>query len=117
MVAGWALHCCEVNRPLGLMLYDFRSQRWSKIAEKTYVGAMTWSSDGRYIYYLRRGNDPAILRMRIPGGGAEQIASLKGVRQTGYRGGFRIGLTPDDSPLVLKDVGTEEIYSLDLTVK
>lgn len=99
------------------MLYDFRSQKWSRIAEKTYVVAMSWSSDGRYIYYLRRGNEPAILRMRIPDGAAEQIASLKGVRQTGYRGGFWMGLTPDDSPLVLQDIGTEEIYSLDLTVK
>jgi Tol biopolymer transport system component/DNA-binding winged helix-turn-helix (wHTH) protein len=103
--------------PLGLMLYDFKSQKWSRIAEKTYVGAMIWSSDGHYIYYLRRGNDPAILRVRIPGGATEQIASLKGVRQTGYRGGFWIGLAPDDSPLMLRDIGTEEIYSLDLTVK
>jgi Tol biopolymer transport system component/DNA-binding winged helix-turn-helix (wHTH) protein len=103
--------------PLGLMLYDFRSQKWSRIAEKTYVGVMSWSSDGRYIYYLRRGNDPAILRMRIPGGSAEQIASLKGVRQTGYRGGFWMGLSPDDSPLILQDVGTQEIYSLDLTTQ
>ena len=101
--------------PLGLMLYDFRSQKWSRIADDTYVGAMSWSSDGRYVYYLRRGNDPAILRMRIPSGATEQIASLKGVRQTGYRGGFWIGLAPDDSPLMLRDIGTEEIYSLDLT--
>jgi Tol biopolymer transport system component/DNA-binding winged helix-turn-helix (wHTH) protein len=103
--------------PRGLMLYDFRSDQWSRIAGSTYVGAMSWSSDGRYIHYLRRGNDPAILRMRIPGGATEQIASLKGVRQTGYRGGFWIGLAPDDSPLVLRDIGTEEIYSLDLTTQ
>jgi Tol biopolymer transport system component/DNA-binding winged helix-turn-helix (wHTH) protein len=103
--------------PLGLMLYDFRSQKWSRIAEKTYVGVMSWSSDGHYIYCVRRGSDPAILRIQIPGGAIEQITSLKGVRQTGYRGGFWIGLTPDDSPLVLKDVGTEELYSLDLTTR
>jgi Tol biopolymer transport system component/DNA-binding winged helix-turn-helix (wHTH) protein len=101
--------------PLGLKLYDFRSHRWSRIADNTYVGAMSWSSDGRYIYYLRRGSDPAILRMQIPDGATELIANLKGVRQTGYRGGFWMGLTPDDSPLVLRDIGTEEIYSLDLT--
>jgi hypothetical protein len=78
---------------------------------------LSWSSDGRYIYYLRRGSDPAILRMQIPGGATELIANLKGVSQTGYRGGFWMGLTPDDSPLVLRDVGTEEIYSLDLTAQ
>ena len=105
------------TEPLGLMLYDFKSQTWSRIADNTYVGAMSWSSDGRYIYYLRRGTDPAILRMQISTGATEQIASLRGVRQTGYRGGFWIGLTPDDSPLVLRDIGTEEIYSLDLTTQ
>jgi Tol biopolymer transport system component/DNA-binding winged helix-turn-helix (wHTH) protein len=103
--------------PLGLMLYDFRSHGWSRIADNAYVGAMSWSSDGRYVYYLRRGSDPAILRMQIPGGTTELIANLKGVSQTGYRGGFWMGLTPDDSPLVLRDVGTEEIYSLDLTAQ
>jgi hypothetical protein len=78
---------------------------------------MSWSSDGHYIYYFRRGSDPAILRIKIPAGSPEQITSLKGVRQTGYRGGFWIGLTPDGSPLVLRDVGTEELYSLDLTTQ
>jgi Tol biopolymer transport system component len=103
--------------PRGLMLYDFRSQRWSRIVNNTYVGAMSWSSDGHYIYYFRRGSDPAILRIKTPAGSPEEITSLKGVRQTGYRGGFWIGLTPDDSPLVLRDVGTEELYSLDLTTQ
>ena len=101
--------------PLGLMLYDFKSQAWSRIASNTYVGAMNWSSDARHLYFLRRGSDPAILRIRVPDGEIEQIADLKGVRQTGFRGGFWMGLTPDDSPLILQDVGTQEIYSLDLT--
>ena len=37
------------------------------------------------------------------------------LRQTGFRSGFWMGLTPDDSPLVLRDIGTEEIYSFDLS--
>jgi Tol biopolymer transport system component/DNA-binding winged helix-turn-helix (wHTH) protein len=100
---------------LSLMLYDFSSQAWSRIADNTYVGDLKWSSDGRYLYYSRRGSDPAILRLRLLDGAIEQIASLRGVRQTGFRGGFWMGLTPDDSPLVLRDIGTEEIYSLDLS--
>ncbi len=93
----------------------FSSQSWSKIADNTYVGDLKWSSDGRYLYYSRRGSDPAILRLLLLDGAIEQIASLRGVRQTGFRGGFWMGLTPDDSPLVLRDIGTEEIYSLDLS--
>jgi Tol biopolymer transport system component/DNA-binding winged helix-turn-helix (wHTH) protein len=102
-------------QPLGLMLYDFRSQAWSRIANNTYVGAMNWSADARYLYFLRRGSDPAILRIRIADGTIERVTDLQGIRQTGFRSGFWMGLTPDDSPLILRDVGTEEIYSLDLT--
>jgi Tol biopolymer transport system component/DNA-binding winged helix-turn-helix (wHTH) protein len=101
-------------QPLGLMLYDFRSKAWSRIANNIYVGAMNWSSDARYLYFLRRGSDPAILRVRIADGTIEQVTDLKGVGQTGFRSGFWMGLTPEDSPLILRDVGTEEIYSLDL---
>jgi hypothetical protein len=105
------------TQPLGLMLYDFRSQEWSRIANNTYVGAVSWSSNALYLYFLRRGIDPAILRIRMSDRTIEQIADLKGVRQTGFRGGFWMGLTPDDSPLILQDVGTEEVYSLDLTTR
>ena len=97
------------------MLYDFSSQTWSRIVDNTYVGDVKWSSDARYLYYSRRGSDPAILRLRLLDGAIEQIASLSGVRQTGFRSAIWFGLTPDDSPLVLRDVGTEEVYSLDLT--
>jgi hypothetical protein len=78
---------------------------------------MNWSADARYLYFLRRGSDPAILRIRIADGTIEQVTNLQGVRQTGFRSGFWMGLTPDDSPLLLRDVGTEEIYSLDLTTQ
>jgi Tol biopolymer transport system component len=105
------------TQPLGLMLYDFRSQAWSRIANDTYVGSVNWSADARYLYFLRRGSDPAILRIRIADGTIEQVTDLQGVRQTGFRSGFWMGLTPDDSPLILRDVGTEEIYSLDLTTQ
>jgi Tol biopolymer transport system component/DNA-binding winged helix-turn-helix (wHTH) protein len=102
------------TQALGLTLYDFSSQAWSRIANDTYVGAMSWSADARYLYFLRRGSAPAILRLRIANGTIEQVTDLAGVRQTGFRSGFWMGLTPDDSPLILRDVGTEEIYSLDL---
>jgi Tol biopolymer transport system component/DNA-binding winged helix-turn-helix (wHTH) protein len=118
----WAAHwspdgrymVARATQPLGLMLYDFKSQAWSRIANNTYVGAMNWSADGRYLYFLRRGSDPAVLRIRIADGTIEQVTDLQEVRQTGFRSGFWMGLTPDDSPLILQDVGTQEIYSLDL---
>jgi Tol biopolymer transport system component len=99
---------------LALMIFDFRIQTWTTLAKGVYFGFANWSSDGRYVNYVRRGRDPAILRIRTSDRTVEEVASLKDVRQTGFRGAFWVGLAPDDSPLVLRDVGTEEIYALDL---
>jgi hypothetical protein len=44
----------------------------------------------------------------------EQVASLRGMRLAPVLGGLLVGLAPDDSPLVLRDVGSQEIYALDL---
>ena len=42
----------------------------------------------------------------------EQVARLKDFRQpTGW--GSWVGVAPDDSPLLLRDTGTQDIYSLD----
>jgi hypothetical protein len=40
--------------------------------------------------------------------------SLRDLRQTGFRGAIWSGLMPDDSPMFLRDIGTREIYALDL---
>ena len=40
------------------------------------------------------------------------MADLKNVRMAGYYG-FWFGLAADDSPLLLRDTGTQEIYALD----
>jgi hypothetical protein len=48
-----------------------------------------------------------------PKASAESPTTTAASEQTGYREGFWMGLTSDESPL--RDVGTEEIYSLDLT--
>jgi hypothetical protein len=35
------------------------------------------------------------------------------VKRAGANGSFWFGLAPDDSPIVLRDTGTQEIYALD----
>jgi hypothetical protein len=40
------------------------------------------------------------------------VADLKTFRQAGYFG-YWLGMAPDDSPLLLRDTGTQEIYALD----
>jgi Tol biopolymer transport system component/DNA-binding winged helix-turn-helix (wHTH) protein len=102
--------------PQSLMLFDFKTQTWSQLLAGEYFGFANWSTDGEYVYYLRRGRQPAVLRVRVTDRKVEEIANLKDVRQTGFRGGIWTGLTPDGSPLILRDIGTQEIYALDFEI-
>jgi Tol biopolymer transport system component/DNA-binding winged helix-turn-helix (wHTH) protein len=97
-----------------LMLFDFATQTWSELARDVYVVPVNWSADDRSVFYVRRGAQPAILRVAVADRKVEEIVSLRDLRQTGFRGAIWTGLTPDDSPMFLRDIGTQEIYALDL---
>ncbi len=101
---------------LSLFLFDVHRQTWHELARGESFGYANWSSDSRFVYVLKRGNEPAIERIRVSDGKTEIVASLAGVRQTGFRNAIWTGLTPDDDPLILRDVGTEEVYSLNAMV-
>jgi len=97
-----------------LMLFDFATQEWSELVRDVYVVPVNWSADGRSVVYVRRGAQPAILSVAIADRKVKEIVSLKDLRQTGFRGAVWTGLTADDSPMFLRDTGTQEIYALDL---
>jgi eukaryotic-like serine/threonine-protein kinase len=92
-------------------LFDFKTQKWSLLARAN-AAYPSWSRDGQYVYFMQMPPDPGVLRVGIRDRKVEQVASLKGFPTTGYFG-FWLGIAPDDSPLVLKDTGTQEIVSLD----
>ncbi len=102
---------------LSLLLFDVLKQTWHELTHGESFGYANWSSDSRFVYVLKRGNEPAIERIRISDGKTEIVASLAGARQTGFRNAVWTGLTPDNDPLILRDVGTEELYSLDAVVQ
>jgi len=96
-----------------LVLFDFATQKWVDLAKMNDIGSLNWSRDGKYLYFVNYGSDPAIFRVRITDRKTEQVVSLKDTR---LLGGLDSGfwLAPDDSPLILRDTGVEEIYALDL---
>jgi len=96
-----------------LMLFDFKAQKWVELARST-AAYQNWSRDGNYIYFHSFGSDTALYRVRVSDHKLEKIVSLKGIRLTIGTFGTWCGLAPDDSPLVLRDVGSQEIYALDL---
>ena len=95
----------------GLMLFDFRTGAWTELA-KDELNWANWSKDGRYVYFERHGSVHALMRVRVDDHAVEEVTRLAGVKRAGTFGGFWFGMTPDDSPLLLRDSGTEEVYAL-----
>jgi Tol biopolymer transport system component len=93
----------------GLLLFDFAMQNWTELARLP-MGNPNWSRDSKSIYF-DGGNDPAFYRVAISDHKLEPLFRLKNLRRASLYGWT--GLAPDDSLLVLRDVGTEEIYALD----
>jgi serine/threonine protein kinase/Tol biopolymer transport system component len=95
-----------------VVLFDFQTQKWSELAKVRDAAFLNWSKDGKYIYLLRWLDRPAILRIGIVNRKMEQVGDLMDFPTAGNLGPW-VGIAPDDSPLLLKDIGTQDIYSLD----
>jgi Tol biopolymer transport system component len=100
--------------PETLTLFDFSTHEWVGLTTTVTVGYPNWSRDSTYIHFDAPRADPAFYRVRISDRKLERLVSLKDVRRTGFFGWT--GLAPDDSPMLVRDVGTEEIYALDWQV-
>lgn len=100
---------------MSMRLFNLSSGRWTTL----HTGAVAfpeWSHDGRWIYYVRWTDDPAVLRIRAADGKQESVADLKGARYTGTYT-LWMGLDPADAPMMLRDEGTDDIYALTLERK
>ena len=92
---------------LGVWLFDFKTRKWTALTDAP-AAYPCWSRDGQYLYFLA---PPSVMRVGIHDRKVEQVVSLKGFQMTGYFG-FWLGLTPNDSPLVLKDTGAQNIVAM-----
>ena len=57
-----------------------------------------------------------MLRMRLSDAQVERAADLKDFQPTGYWDDW-MGLDPNDSPLLLRDTGLQDVYALDAEVQ
>jgi serine/threonine protein kinase len=94
-----------------LALYDFQTQKWSELAKGVF-GYPNWSRDGQYVYVRDARGKGAILRIRVSDHKVEQVVDLKDFLPVGSYGPA-LTLAPDDSPLLLRDAGTQDVYALD----
>ena len=95
------------------MLFDRTSQQWQELASMP-IGYPSWSHDSQYIYFdTTLSEDAAFLRVRISDHKVERLFSLKGLRRFWGPFGPWTGLAPDDTPLLVRDISSQEIYALD----
>ncbi len=95
-----------------IKLFDMRTQQWTELV-RSELNWFNWSRDGRSVYFEQHGDRDAVMRVRLVNHKVDEIVSLQNLKRTGAFGSFWFGLAPDDSPVVLRDTGTQEIYALD----
>jgi len=97
-----------------LRIYDFDAQTWKELSPQHTVGFTEWSADGRYLYFDNGWSAaPAVYRLRLADQKVEQMLTLKKFRRVlwGYLPWF--GLTPNSEVLLMRDIGSQEVYALD----
>jgi len=97
-----------------LMTFDLQTQNWTELT----AGALTaWavSPDGQYVYYTTGGTDPKAWRLRFADHKIEMITSLMDPPGMGKMGWVEaIDIAPDGSAVFTREIGSQEIYALDV---
>ncbi len=98
-----------------LVLYDFTTKKWEDLA-KMEADYPNWSSDGKCVYF----NETAVktlpmYRVCLADRKPQHIVDLsQGGKLAMGRFGWWSGLGPGDSILASRNIGTQEIYALDV---
>jgi Tol biopolymer transport system component len=109
----WVIALSADNQKLFLL--DMSTQKWRQLADKIgTIGYMTWSRDSRYVGFDTAFTvDPAFFRVSPADGQVARVVSLNNIRRFFPQWGEWSGLAPDGSPLLVRDISTQEIYALD----
>jgi eukaryotic-like serine/threonine-protein kinase len=100
-----------------VMLLELSPGKWSELAAGTALQYPNWSPDSKYVYFEDVGPDgPEIDRVSVVTRKKERVALLKGIARVAMPESTVPwnGVAPDGSPLIMRDVGNRELYSLEL---
>ncbi|WP_348263265.1 protein kinase [Telmatobacter sp. DSM 110680] len=100
-----------------LRVFDLESQKWSALATDGNIGYPTFSRDGKYLYYVSfMQQENVIYRIKVTGGRPERIAELN-TWPLASLWGPSFSLDPSNTPLLTREIGTSDIYSLQIEFK
>jgi hypothetical protein len=97
------------------LTFDFKTQKWTELASGTFVNWAV-SRDSKYLYFTTGGAEPKAQRLRFADRQIETITSLKDLRRVvdSAERNTQIDVAPDGSPVFTRDIGTQEIYALNV---
>jgi len=101
-----------------LLVFNVKTQKWSELVSLAMPDTVVnWahSPDYQYLYYATGGAQAEAMRVRLSDRRVETITSLKDLRRAmGLDGNTQISVAPDGSPVFTRDIGSQEIYALNI---
>jgi eukaryotic-like serine/threonine-protein kinase len=99
-----------------LVLFNFQTQKWTDwVTQNSDLEFPSWSRDGKYLYFDSTFSDSqSYVRIKLGETKSESVVSLQGLRRYFGSVGVWSGLTPDGTPIFVRDISTQEIYALDV---
>jgi Tol biopolymer transport system component len=96
-----------------ISVFDLKSERWRKLFNGVNGNDLAWSADSRYVYASRpTGNQPEILRIALKDSTSETAVDLRSFAALAGRIDTWFTLAPDGSIIFLREMGSNEVYSL-----
>jgi Tol biopolymer transport system component len=107
---GRYLAALTIDTQMMLMLHDMKTRVWRALPDANHINNPSWSHDSKFIYYDTEGGPRLLRRVRIADGHVEDLMDLVDyLVEVPWS-----GLAPDDSPLILHDTGSVNMYALTL---
>ena len=91
-----------------IALYEVTTGKWQEMGQPG-TGSPSWSRDSRYTYF--DSVQSVFFRLRISDKKLERVVGLENINRVEDAW---VGLGPDDSPLIVREIGSQEIYALDV---
>ena len=100
-----------------LLLFDFTAGKWFELTSGKALQNPNLSRDGRYIYFEDIGEGGLELdRISLTDRKRERVLDLKDIPRASMpdSGNTWSGIDLEGAPLIMRDIGIQEIYALDM---
>jgi Tol biopolymer transport system component len=103
------------NQPTGVMLFDAKTRRWSRIGEGTLVNPVQWSKDSENFYYQDiLADGQTVFRYSIASGKSDSVVDFKNLLNAGYVRCSLLNFAPDGGLVMSLRRNEVNIFRLDL---